>query len=86
MRESKNPKALIPLSSKPHRLLNQSLQLVDKILAKSWTPEQLKVIEFYVRNPIYFKNFMSFFHPLSEEMLERYKGDRDTEGFYWRGN
>ena len=80
MSESKNSKALIPLSSKPHTALDHSLQRVDKILAKSWTPEQLKVIEFYERNPIYFKNFMSFLHPLSEEILERYNQQRGRFG------
>ena len=82
MSESDKKNALIPFTPTTLTRLNRGLCVVNKLLAKSWTKDQLRVIEFCVRNPDYFIESLSAHFPLSDALLERFKGDKYGEGFY----
>ena len=83
MSESDKKNALIPSPPTTLSRLNRGLSVVDKLLAKSLTTEQKRLIKFFLQNPSFFIASVSENFPLSEVLLERFKGDLYYDDQYY---
>jgi hypothetical protein len=68
-----SPKSLVSLPEASLVRLDRSVAFVNNLLAKAWSPEQRRIIDFFVRHPDFFVDLISWHYPLSEAMLERYR-------------